>query len=156
MPQIQCLTASMLDVGQSHTQSFSFTREQVDAYCNLTGDRNAIHRDLEAARIRFPDIADIVVPGGLIQATVSGVFGTSFPGDGALGLSFTPERFRRPVCPGEVIQVTYRITRIKAMILEVDISLSDQDGNPISSAKAKVLTPDDSYRAWWEQQQTQG
>jgi acyl dehydratase len=156
MPQTQCLTASMLEVGQSHTERFSFTREQVNAYCDLTGDRNGIHRDLEAARLRFPGIADIVVPGGLIQATVSGVFGTRFPGDGALGLSFMPQRFRRPVCPGDVIQVSYRITRIKAMILEVDIAIDDLGANPISSAQAKVLAPDAVYRAWWERQQTQG
>lgn len=141
----------MLHVGQTHSRVFSFSREQVDSYCALTGDRNGIHRDLEAARARFPGIADVVVPGGLIQASVSGVFGTDFPGDGALGLSFTPERMRKPLCPGDTIIVTYRITRIRAMILEVDISIEDPQGEPISTAKARVLAPDEAYRAWWEQ-----
>ncbi len=147
----QCLTASMLHVGQTHSRVFSFSREQVDAYCALTGDRNGIHRDLEAAQARFPGIADVVVPGGLIQASVSGVFGTEFPGDGALGLTFSPERMRRPLCPGDTIRVTFRITRIRAMILEVDITIDDPQGEPISTAKARVLAPDEAYRTWWEQ-----
>lgn len=142
----------MLSLGQTHTRTFSFTREQVDAYCDLTGDRNGIHRDLNAARARFPGIADIVVPGGLIQVSISGVFGTEFPGDGALGLTFVPERLRKPVCPGDLIRVVYEITRIKAMILEVDIRIEGPDGGLISSAKAKVLAPDETYRAWWETQ----
>ena len=153
MLQTQCLTAPMLHVGQTHTRTFSFTRDQVDAYCALTGDRNGIHRDLDAARARFPGIADVVVPGGLIQSAVSGVFGTEFPGDGALGLSFAPERLRKPLCPGDAIRVTYAVTRIKGMILEVDIAIDDPEGRRISSAKAKVLAPDDAYRAWWEKQQ---
>lgn len=152
LPQTQCLTAPMLQVGQTHARTFSFSREQVDAYCAITGDRNGIHRDLEAARVRFPGIADVVVPGGLIQSTISGVFGTELPGDGALGLSFTPERLRKPLCPGDAVHVTYTITRIKGMIVEVDIAIDDPGGNRISSAKAKVLAPDEAYRSWWERQ----
>jgi len=49
--------------------------------------------------------------------------------------------------------VTYAVTRIKGMILEVDIAIDDPEGRRISSAKAKVLAPDDAYRAWWEKQQ---
>jgi len=145
-----CQTAEMLQVGQTHSVSMSFSREQVDTYCALTRDRNAIHRELAAAQVRFPGISDIVVPGGLIQTTISGVFGTDFPGDGALGLSFTPERMRKPVCPGDLLRVTYEITRIKGQILEVDIRIDDGEGRRISTAKAKVLAPDATYRAWWE------
>ena len=61
----KCLTAAMLEVGMQHRQNFRFTREQVETYCALAGDMNAIHRDVEAARLRFPEISDIVVPGGM-------------------------------------------------------------------------------------------
>jgi acyl dehydratase len=151
--QTQCFTAPMLAVGQTYERSFRFSREQVDAYCDLTGDRNGIHRDLAAARLRFPGVPDIVVPGGLIQSTISGVFGTEFPGDGAIGLSFVPERFRKPVCPGDEIRVTFEIARIKGMILEFDITVTDAEGTRLSNAKAKVLAADEGYRAWWESEQ---
>jgi acyl dehydratase len=148
--QTRCFTADMLEVGQTHRVPMRFSREQVDAYCALTGDRNAVHRELAAARVRFPDIRDIVVPGGLIQTCVSGVFGTDFPGDGSLGLTFTPERMRKPVCPGDLLQVTFEITRIKGPVLEVDIRVDDAEGERVSTAKAKVLAADAAYRAWWE------
>lgn len=149
----RCLTAAMLAVGMRHSARLRFSREQVAAYCALTGDSNAIHRDLEAARLRFPETTDIIVPGGLIQTCISALFATHLPGDGALGLAFAPERFRRPICPGEELQVTLEVTRIiRGGIIEVDILVEDSDGQRISAAKAKVVAPDDAYRAWWEQQ----
>lgn len=151
MSSTQCLTATMMEVGMRHVARLSFTREQVAQYCALTGDQNAIHRDLEAARQRFPGIADIVVPGGLIQTTVSGLFGTQLPGDGSLGLTFTPERLREPICPGDEVQVVLEVTRIRAGIVEVDVRVEDRHGNRMTSAKAKILPPDEAYRRWWEE-----
>jgi acyl dehydratase len=142
----------MLEVGMRHHAILSFTREQVDQYCALSGDRNAIHRDIEAARLRFADVRDIVVPGGLVQISVTGIFGTEFPGDGCLGITFTPERFRKPVCPGEEIAVTIEVTRIRGPMVEMDIALHDAKGNRIVGAKSKLMAPDDAYRAWWEEQ----
>lgn len=153
MTETNCLTAAMLEVGMRHEARMSFTREQVEQYCALSGDHNAIHRDPEATRLRFPGIKDIVVPGGLIQISVTGVFGSRFPGDGTLGLTFTPDRMRRPVCPGEEILITLEITRIKGPILEVDIKLSDDEGKRIGSARAKLIAPDNLYLEWWEGQQ---
>ncbi len=147
------MTSAMLDVGSQFTKTLSFSHEQVARYCDLTGDHNAIHRELEAARLRFPDVQDIIVPGGLIQTTVSGIFGTEFPGDGAIGLSFVPERFRNPVCPDDKIRVDFVITRIRGPILEADITLDDSDGERLTTAKAKILAPDDAYQAWWKAQQ---
>jgi acyl dehydratase len=148
----QCLTAPMIEVGARHVARLSFSHDQVAQYCALTGDRNAIHRDLDAARLRFPETTDIIVPGGLIQSTVSGLLGTELPGDGALGLSFSPERLRRPVCPNDVLVVTLEVTRNRGGLIEIDVEIDDTDGNRITHAKAKVVAPDDAYRAWWEDQ----
>ena len=153
MGQTRCLTAAMLAVGMRHTARLRFSREQVAQYCALTGDSNAIHHDLTAARLRFPDTPDIIVPGGLIQTCISALFATELPGDGALGLTFAPERFRRPICPGEELVVTLEVTRIiRGGIIEVDITVADDRGVRISSAKAKVVAPDETYRAWWERE----
>ncbi|MGB5669011.1 MAG: MaoC/PaaZ C-terminal domain-containing protein [Sedimenticolaceae bacterium] len=142
--QKQCLTASMLEVGMRHYARLSFSREQVQQYCALSGDHNAIHSDPEAARLRFPGAPDIVVPGGLIQISVTGIFGTRFPGDGCLGLTFVQERFRKPVFPGDEISVEIVVSRIRGPMVEVDITIDDQEGNPISTAKAKLIAPDDA------------
>ena len=150
MTQTDCLTAAMLTVGQTYVARLRFTREQVAAYCALVGDANGIHRDLEAARRRFPGATDIVVPGGLIQSTLSGVFGTRFPGDGSLGLTFVPERLRKPVLPGEEVVATFEIVRLKGAIVEFEVTVADAQGARLTTAKAKVLAPDETYRAWWE------
>jgi acyl dehydratase len=150
MPKTKCLTASMLEVGMRQRARLSFTREQVQAYCTLSGDHNAIHHDPEAARLRFPDVNDIVVPGGLIQISVTGIFGTELPGDGCLGLTFIPERFRKPICPGDEIDVDICIRKIRGPLIEVDITLSDVHGNLISTARSKLLAADEVYRQWWE------
>lgn len=152
MSETQCLTAAMLSVGQRHEAHFCFSREDVARYCALANDRNAIHHDVAAARLRFPDVADIIVPGGLLQIAITGLFGSVFPGDGSLGLTFEPERMRRPVCPGDVVVVTLEVARIRAHIIEFKVGVNAEDGSIISGAVARVLAPDEGYRAWWEQQ----
>ncbi len=149
MPKTKCLTASMLEVGQCHRARLSFRRDQVEQYCALSGDYNAIHHSTEAARLRFPGAQDIVVPGGLVQIAVTGIFGTEFPGDGCLGLTFVPERFRRPVYPGDHIDVEILVSRIRAPMVELDITLTDRQGNLITTAKSKLVAADDAYRQWW-------
>jgi acyl dehydratase len=150
MPATKCYTASMLKVGMRRQAKLSFTREQVEQYCALSGDRNAIHRDLDAARLRFPDARDIIVPGGLVQISITGIFGTEFPGDGVLGLTFAPERFRKPVCPGDVLSVTIEVTKIRGPMVEVGVTLDDDQGNRLSSARSKLVAPDETYHRWWE------
>lgn len=147
-----CLTAAMISVGQQHRARLSFSHEQVRQYCELSGDANSIHSDPEAARRRFQDARDVVVPGGLIQIAVTGIFGAEFPGDGCMGLSFVPERFRKPVFPGDVIDVLIEVTRIRGPVVEVDVTMSDAAGETISTAKSKLLAPDDAYRQWWVEQ----
>jgi acyl dehydratase len=153
MPTTNCLTAAMLEVGMKHATELSFSREQVARYCELAGDMNAIHRDVAAARMRFPDTDDIVVPGGLIQIAITGLFGTAFPGDGSLGLTFTPERFRKPVSPDETIVVSLELTRIRGEIVEVDVAVYGTDQIQFGAATARILAPDEPYHEWWLAQQ---
>ncbi len=122
----------------------------MDRYCALAGDHNAIHSDLEAAQLRFPGVTDIIVPGGLIQITVTGIFGTEFPGDGSLGLVFSPERMRRPVCPGDEVVVVIELTRVRGDLAEFSVTITSAAGGPIGVATSRVLVPDETYKAWWE------
>jgi len=153
MPKTKCLTTSMLEVGMRHRARLSFSREQVQRYCDLSGDYNAIHENPEAARRRFPDARDIVVPGGLIQITVTGIFGTEFPGDGCLGLTFVPERFRKPVFPGDEIDMDIVVSKIRGPMMEVDVTLTGPQGDILSTAKSKLIGPDESYFQFWSEQQ---
>lgn len=154
MVQTRCQTAAMLEVGMIHEADMQFSHEQVRQYCELAGDHNAIHRDVAAARLRFPDVSDIIVPGGLIQISITGLFGSVLPGDGSLGLTFTPERMRKPVCPGERIRVRIELTRLRSDMAEFDINIADGAGARIGSARSRLIAPDKNYYDWWQQQQT--
>ncbi len=148
-----CLTGAMLHVGMRHETRLAFTREEVDRYCALSGDRNPIHCDLEAAQLRFPGVTDIVVPGSLVQIAITGIFGTVFPGNGCLGLTFAPERLRKPICPGDEIGIAIEVTRIRGDLIELEIAISNAAGNPLGSAKSRVLAANDGFRRWWENRQ---
>ena len=150
MARTHCLTAASLDVGMTHEASFVFTHQQVADYCELCGDYNAIHHNVEAARLRFPDASDIIVPGGLIQISITGMFGSEFPGDGSLGLTFTPERFRKPVLPGEEISVRLEVTRKRGEMLEFEIAVFDRNKEQIGAAKSRLIAPDEAYQQWWK------
>ena len=151
MSSTQCLVAAELSVGMQYEQRFSFSREQVSTYCELCGDYNAIHHDVEAARLRFPDASDIIVPGGLIQIAITGIFGSSFPGDGSLGLTFTPDRFRKPVVPDQEILVRLEVIKIRADMVEVSIAILNPPDEQIGSARARLIAPDENYRTWWRE-----
>ena len=152
MKTTNCLTSSMIKIGDILERKISFTHQDVVNYCNLAKDFNAIHHDIEAARLRFPNIKDIVVPGALLQISIAGIFGSHFPGDGSLGLTFEPERVKRPVCPGDELLVKLELVRKKVDMAEFKITIEDMTGFQVSGAKSRVLLPDDSYRKWWEAQ----
>ncbi len=151
MPRTRCLPADQLTIGMQHETELHFTHDDVAQYCALMGDYNAIHRKVEAARQRFPEAQDVVVPGGLIQSRISALFGTTFPGDGSLGLTFAPERFRRPVYPGDTLTVQLEVAQLlRGGIVEMAIQVSDAEGSRITTASARLVAPDSAYHAWWQ------
>ena len=154
MGTTRCLTAEQLTVGMTHEVRRQFSHAQIARYCELADDHNAIHHDVEAARLRFLNSPDIVVPGALIQSAITGVFGTEFPGDGSLGLTFEPERMRKPVYPDEVVVLRFEVIKIRAAIVEFKVTIEDETGALISRAAVRVLAPDAAYRAWWEAHHT--
>ena len=148
-----CLTASMIEIGMRFEKKISFSREDVEVYCRLADDQNSIHSCLDAAKVRFPDTEDIIVPGGLLQIAIAGLFGSYFPGDGSLGLTFEPDRVRKPVCPGDELLISLEVTRMRGEMAEFKIDITDDQGEQISGAKSRVMLPDQTYRAWWENEE---
>ena len=69
-----------------------------------------------------------------------------------MGLTFEPERVKRPVCPGDELLVKLELVRKKVDMAEFKITIEDMSGFQVSGAKSRVLLPDDSYRRWWETQ----
>ena len=72
----------LLNVGDSHKSTFSFTQEQVAIFAELTGDKNPIHLDAEyAANTRFKKR---IIHGHLTSSIFTKVLGMEFPGEGSI------------------------------------------------------------------------
>ena len=50
-------------------------------------------------------------------------------------------------------EVDIVITKIRGPMIEVDVRLNDHQGNLLSTAKSKLIAPDEAYHAWWAARQ---
>ena len=86
--------AARWPLGARATLRHTFRREDVAAFATLSGDRNSIHLDEDAARAA--GFTGVVVHGMLVAGLFSRLLGMDLPGAGAVYLA-QELRFRRPV-----------------------------------------------------------
>jgi acyl dehydratase len=95
--------------GTSAERSRLIESGDIETFAAISGDRNPIHFDAEAAAAsRF---GEIVVQGGLITAILNAVVAEDLPGPGTVFLSVAWD-FKAPVRPGDTI--TGRVEVIEA------------------------------------------
>lgn len=100
-------TYESLSVGDSFTVTRLITREDVNAFAEVTGDDNPIHVDEEYAKeTRF---GKPIVHGVLLLGIISKVLGRDFPGHGSVAVSISC-RFLRPVPVGAEISVEVKVS----------------------------------------------
>jgi len=99
----------MLKVGDTYEMPFSLTQQQVNAFAELSGDKNPVHIDEAfAANTSFKKP---IVHGIFSAAIFSRILGTIFPGDGTIYLGQTLQ-FKRPVYPGEEYQARVEVVSL--------------------------------------------
>ncbi|MGO4385111.1 MaoC family dehydratase [Specibacter sp. RAF43] len=126
-------------VGQSAQLSRTVTSEDIALFTAISGDRNPLHYDLEAAKAsRF---GEIVVQGGITSAILNAVVAEELPGPGTVFLSVN-WNFKAPVRPGDVI--TGRVEVIKARedkpITELQTTVVRGDGVVVLDGTAVCYT----------------
>jgi len=128
-------TFAELCVGMKESLSHTVTREDVDRFADVTGDRNPIHLDEDFARnSRFgKTIAHGMFGAGLISA----VLGTKLPGPGNVYMEQTL-RFLKPVFIGDTITASAEITDLNPEKYRVSLSTScaNQDGVAVIEGEA--------------------
>jgi acyl dehydratase len=87
-----------------------FTTAEIDQFAELTGDRNQVHLDDDAARAMGFD--GRIVHGALVAALLSRILGTILPGKGTIYLG-QEVRFRRPVYPDELVRASVEVTSVR-------------------------------------------
>ena len=99
--------AQKLKVGDEFKAPFRLTQDDVERFMTLSGDRNQIHFDADAAGRSV--IGRVAVPGMLSALAFTRVLGTQFPGHRTVYRSQTLE-FLRPmfVETDYIVEVTVR------------------------------------------------
>ena len=99
----------MLKIGDKFTIEFSFTQEQVNDFCKISGDFNPLHWDEEfAASTPFKRP---IIHGALASSVFSKVMGMDFPGKGSVYLKQISE-FKRPLFVGIIYKAVFEIDAI--------------------------------------------
>jgi pimeloyl-ACP methyl ester carboxylesterase/acyl dehydratase len=98
-------------VGATAKMSRTVTDSDIVRFTDISGDRNPLHYDLEAAKAsRF---GEIVVQGGVTSAILNAVVAEKLPGPGTVFLNVNWD-FRAPVRPGDTITGRVEITDVRA------------------------------------------
>lgn len=113
-------------VGQTAQLSRTVTSEDIALFTDISGDRNPLHYDLEAAKAsRF---GEIVVQGGITSAILNAVVAEELPGPGTVFLNVNWD-FKAPVRPGDVITGRVEVTEAR-------------EDKPITKLKTSVIRGD--------------
>lgn len=113
-------------VGDRAERSRRVTGRDIELFTELSGDRNPLHYDREAAAAS--PFGEIIVQGGVTSAILNAVVAEDLPGPGTVFLH-VDWSFRAPVRPGDTI----------TGMIEV---LSVRDDKPITELRSEVRRDD--------------
>ena len=99
-PRSDAWPGGMPAVGQTAERSRLVTPDDIVRFTDLSGDRNPLHYDLEAARAT--PFGAIIVQGGVTSAILNAVVAEDLPGPGSVFLQVNWS-FKAPVRPGDTI-----------------------------------------------------
>jgi acyl dehydratase len=97
-------------VGQRATRSRAIAETDIVLFTEISGDRNPLHYDVEAAR--GTKMGGIVVQGGVTSAILNAVVAEDLPGPGTVFLH-VDWSFRAPVRPGDTITGEVEVLEVR-------------------------------------------
>lgn len=130
-------TFDQIEIGQTDEFHHQVTESDLDAFCNLTGDDNPLHMDVEyASKTNFKER---VVHGMLTASFISTMIGTKIPGKGSL-LSEQHLRFLVPVRIGDMIRVWVKVKHKSQaeQIVFLKTVIYNQHNKKVVDGEAKV------------------
>src|SRR5215208_7408420 len=99
------------EVGQTASRTRTVREHDIEVFTELTGDRNPLHYDAEAAAAtRF---GGIIVQGGVTSGLLNAVVAEELPGPGTVFLH-TDWSYRAPVRPGDTITAEVEVLDLRA------------------------------------------
>ena len=129
----------MPTVGDKASRTRRVRREDIALFTELTGDRNPLHYDEEAARrSRF---GGIIVQGGVTTGLLNAVVAEDIPGPGSVFLH-VDWSFKAPVRPGDEITAEVQVleAREDKPITTLRTTITNQQGTVVLDGTALVWT----------------
>jgi acyl dehydratase len=126
-------------VGQKARRSRVVSQRDIELFTELTGDRNPLHYDEDAAaRSRF---RGIIVQGGVTTGLLNAVVAQDLPGPGSVFLQ-TDWSFKAPVRPGDEITAEVEVleAREDKPITRLRTTIANQNGEVVVNGTALVWT----------------
>jgi acyl dehydratase len=126
-------------VGSLARRSRAVTARDIELFTELTGDRNPLHYDEDAAaRSRF---GGLIVQGGVTSGLLNAVVAEDLPGPGSVFLH-VDWSFRAPVRPGDEITAEVEVLEARSdkPITKLRTTVTDQDGTVVLDGTALVWT----------------
>jgi acyl dehydratase len=126
-------------VGQTARRSRVVSQRDIELFTDLTGDRNPLHYDADAAaRSRF---GGIIVQGGVTTGLLNAVVAEDLPGPGSVFLH-VDWSFKAPVRPGDEITAEVEVleAREDKPIARLRTTIANQNGEVVLDGTALVWT----------------
>jgi acyl dehydratase len=128
-----------LKVGDKATRSRCISARDIELFTELTGDRNPLHYDDDAAaRSRF---GRIIVQGGITTGLLNAVVAEDLPGPGSVFLH-VDWSFRAPTYPGDELTAEVEVLELRERkpIAKLQTTITNQDGTVVLDGTALVWT----------------
>ena len=129
----------MPSVGETARRTRRVEARDVELFTELTGDRNPLHYDADAAaRSRF---GGIIVQGGVTSGLLNAVVAEDLPGPGSVFLH-VDWSFKAPVRPGDELTAEVEVldAREDKPITRLRTTITNADGTVVLDGTALVWT----------------
>jgi 3-hydroxybutyryl-CoA dehydratase len=130
----------MTKIGDTASNSKTFTEKDVLTFAEISGDKNPIHLDEEfASKTRF---GRRLVHGILTSGMISALLGMDLPGPGSIYIKQTLN-FRAPVYIGDTITATVKVINVREdkPIITMETICENQKGDQVIEGEAVLLAP---------------
>ena len=129
----------MCKTGDRASRTRTVTARDIELFTELTGDRNPLHYDVDAAAAsRF---GGIIVQGGVTSGLLNAVVAEDLPGPGSVFLH-VDWSFKAPVRPGDEITAEVEVleAREDKPITKLRTTVTNSDGTVVLDGEALVWT----------------
>jgi acyl dehydratase len=129
----------LAEVGARARRSRRITARDIELFTELTGDRNPLHYDEEAAgKSRF---GGLIVQGGVTSGLLNAVVAEDLPGPGSVFLH-VDWSFKAPVRPGDEITAEVEVLEARAdkPLTRLRTTIVNQEGIVVLDGTALVWT----------------